>query len=127
MVKLHSMNEIKKSINKKLPTINYTYKNIILYLIILLVCIISLYYIYTYFINVYFNNSVTVINGSSEVETVKRPFLNLQAVKKDGSEVKTNIIFITHSFSRDDILCINICIVIKIVFTSLCGVAKIMG
>ena len=102
MVKLYSMNEIKKSINKKLPTINYTYKNIILYLIILLVCIISLYYIYTYFINVYFNNSVTVINGSSEVETVKRPFLNLQAVKKDGSEVKTNIIFITHSFSRDD-------------------------
>ena len=93
------MNEIKKSITKKIPTINYTYKTIILYVITLLVCIISLYYIYKYFLNTYFNN---VINGGSEAETVKRPFLNLQAVKKDGSEVKTNIIFITHSFSRDD-------------------------
>lgn len=99
MTKLYSVNEIKKLINKKLPTIKHRYKNRILYLITLLVLIISLYYIYKYFINNYFN---IAFDKSSKAETVKRPFLNLQAVKKDGSEVETNIIFITHSFFRDD-------------------------
>ena len=36
------------------------------------------------------------------VEVMKRPFLNLYAVMKDGTEKATNIGFITHHFTRDD-------------------------
>ena len=107
MVNLISLKQLKKSINTILPININTYKNknYIVYTILCILSIITLYCFYSYIIN---NQSITtlfsntIINGSVEVETVKRPFLNLQAVKKDGSEVKTNIIFITHSFSRDD-------------------------
>ena len=108
MVNLISFKEFKKSLNSITPiTINtyYKNKNYIVYTILCILSLITLYCLYTYITN---NHSITtlfsnnIINGSVEVETVKRPFLNLQAVKKDGSEVKTNIIFITHSFSRDD-------------------------
>jgi hypothetical protein len=33
---------------------------------------------------------------------MKRPFLNMWGVRKDGSEFLTNIIFITHPFTRDE-------------------------
>jgi len=108
MVNLISFKEFKKSIKYITPiTINtyYKNKNYIVYTILCVLSLITLYCLYNYIIN---NQSITtlfynnIINGSEEVETVSRPFLNLQAVKKDGSEVKTNIIFITHSFSRDD-------------------------
>lgn len=108
MVNLISFKEFKKSLNSITPiTINtyYKNKNYIVYTILCILSLITLYCLYTYITN---NHSITtlfsnnIINASVEVETVKRPFLNLQAVKKDGSEVKTNIIFITHSFSRDD-------------------------
>ena len=77
---------------------NYTYKNIIIGSIVLLVCIIGIYYLYKYLRK----NNIIITNFDNQVETVKRPFLNLYAVKKDGTEIATNIIFITHSFTRDD-------------------------
>ena len=82
---------------KKLK-LEYSNKNIIIGSIVFFVCIIALYYIYKYIKIDYFNKDIK----NMQVEVVKRPFLNLYAVKKDGSEVATNIIFITHSFTRDD-------------------------
>lgn len=40
------------------------------------------------------------------VSQMKRPFLNLYGIKKDNTEILTNIIFITHPFTRDS--CIEI-------------------
>jgi len=77
---------------------NYTYKNIIIGSIVLLACIIGIYYLYKYLRK----NNIIITNFDNQVEIVKRPFLNLYAVKKDGTEIATNIIFITHSFTRDD-------------------------
>ena len=37
-----------------------------------------------------------------EVPSMKRPFLNMWAVRKDGSEFLVNIVFITHPFTRDE-------------------------
>jgi len=34
------------------------------------------------------------------VEKMNRPFLNMYAVNKDNSEMMTNIVFITHPFTR---------------------------
>jgi hypothetical protein len=36
------------------------------------------------------------------VEQMYRPFLNMYAVKKDNTEIMTNIVFITHPFTRDE-------------------------
>jgi len=36
------------------------------------------------------------------VEKMNRPFLNMYAVNKDNSEIMTNIVFITHPFTRDE-------------------------
>ncbi len=41
-------------------------------------------------------------NSIKEVPNMKRPFLNMWAVRKDGSEFLVNIVFITHPFTRDD-------------------------
>jgi len=112
-----SIKNIKKSIKKSYNNINintnnkiYSNKHIIIGSIVFLVCIISLYYIYKYFRGIDVSNGSTDVSGSvdsnniknMQVEVVKRPFLNLYAVKKDGAEVATNIVFITHSFTRDE-------------------------
>ena len=112
-----SIKNIKKSIKKSYNNINintnnkiYSNKNIIIGSIVFLVCIISLYYIYKYFRGIDVSNGSIDVSGSvdsnniknMQVEVVKRPFLNLYAVKKDGAEVATNIVFITHSFTRDE-------------------------
>jgi len=77
---------------------SYTYKNIIIGSIVFLVCIIGIYYLYNYLKK----NNIIITNFDNQIEVVKRPFLNLYAVMKDGKEVITNIVFITHSFTRDD-------------------------
>ena len=77
---------------------SYTYKNIIIGSIVFLVCIIGIYYLYNYLKK----NNIIITNFDNQIEVVKRPFLNLYAVTKDGKEVITNIVFITHSFTRDD-------------------------
>ena len=101
--KFNNMKKNKKSI-----------KNVIIGSIILLVCIYSIYYLYKYFRRDNFtnidsdsDNKPTVSSNAIDVknmkvDVVKRPFLNLYAVKKDGSEIATNIVFITHSFTRDE-------------------------
>ncbi len=40
--------------------------------------------------------------GFGEVPAMKRPFLNMYGVRKDGSEFLVNIAFITHPFTRDE-------------------------
>ena len=48
------------------------------------------------------NDKINYLNSGTIVPNMKRPFLNLYAVMKDGSEKTTNIVFITHHFTRDD-------------------------
>ena len=95
IVGMKSMGSMSSMISKNY---NYSCKNIIICSIILLVCIIAIYYLYKYLKK----NNIIITNFDNQIETVKRPFLNLYAVKKDGTEIATNIIFITHSFTRDD-------------------------
>ena len=98
--------EFKKPINlsknKNNDNKTYTTKNIIIGTIIFFLCIISLYYFYKYLRTDYFGTKNNTDIKNLTVEVVKRPFLNLYAIMKDGSEKTTNIIFITHSFTRDD-------------------------
>jgi hypothetical protein len=47
----------------------------------------------------YIYNKVT---HKIEVTTMKRPFLNVYAVKKDGTEHLINIVLVTHPFTRDE-------------------------
>ena len=105
------MSKVSKDNRKslKIGKLNYSNKNIIIGSIVFSVCIISIYYIYKYFKRVKNNNDGSSGEGysndngkSQEIEVVKRPFLNLYAVMKDGSEKITNVIFITHSFTRDE-------------------------
>ena len=77
-------------------TIGYSFKHIIIGLITLIVILWVIITIYKqYFM-------VVTGNTNKQIPIMKRPFLNLYAVKKDGTEVLTNIVFITHSFTRDD-------------------------
>ena len=107
-----SIQDIKKSLklgNSNTSKKIYSNKHIIIGSIVFLVCIVGLYYLYKYFSSRVSGASDS--SGSSvdtndiknmKVEVVKRPFLNLYAIKKDDSEVATNIVFITHSFTRDE-------------------------
>lgn len=47
----------------------------------------------------YIYNKVT---GKVEVTLMKRPFLNMYAVKKDGTEHMINVVLVTHPFTRDE-------------------------
>lgn len=95
------MLSIKKSIkilDKKLSTptpINgYSCKSVLLGLISLLVMLYVLYSLYRYW---YSSRS-----NFGDVPTMKRPFLNMWGVRKDGTEFLVNIVFITHPFTRDE-------------------------
>jgi hypothetical protein len=85
---------------KKIETIVTTKnKQFYIYLGTVIVLLLIAYGLY------HFYNSSSISNNYKKgtiVPTVNRPFLNLFAVKKDGSEVATNIIFITHAFTRDE-------------------------
>lgn len=65
--------------------------------ILAVLLILATWFIYTRYISDRYNRE-----GFSEVPTMKRPFLNMWGVRKDGSEFLTNIAFITHPFTRDD-------------------------
>uniref|UniRef100_A0A6C0HMR0 Glycosyl transferase family 1 domain-containing protein n=1 Tax=viral metagenome TaxID=1070528 RepID=A0A6C0HMR0_9ZZZZ len=69
------------------------YKKIILTLIVILI-LTSFIYGARYVYNKY--------TGKLDVIQMKRPFLNVYAVKPDGSEIMTNIVLITHPFTRDE-------------------------
>ena len=40
----------------------------------------------------------------SSVAKMERPFLNCYAIDKNGNEITTNIVFITHPFTREDLI-----------------------
>jgi hypothetical protein len=88
---------ISSSITKSKKTLEtttgYTYKQIILGVIISTVIVLALWGVYRWYINKY-----TI----QEVPSMKRPFLNMWGVRKDGSEFLTNIVFISHPFTRDE-------------------------
>jgi hypothetical protein len=79
-----SMNRIKK----------YSTGKILLGFVTLLVIAAVLWWLYTWW--------RAGGRNLSEVPSMKRPFLNMLGVKKDGSEFQVNIIFITHPFTRDE-------------------------
>jgi hypothetical protein len=114
-------NKSLKQLNTKIDkTIGYSNKNIIIGFITVVVLIYVCVKLYNWYSQGFkFNydnndndnnnnndNSVSkeIVNysKSGNVPTMKRPFLNLYAVMKDGKEIATNIVFITHSFTRDD-------------------------
>lgn len=61
--------------------------------IVIFCCIIYLLYNLTIRIKKINNNTVAMM---------KRPFLNMWGVRKDGTEFLVNIVFITHPFTRDE-------------------------
>ena len=85
--------------NKIAKYTKYSTKKILISVITIFIIIYSCLLIYRYFFS---SGSGGSSNGSNEIPVVKRPFLNLYAVMKDGRDVLTNIVFITHSFTRDD-------------------------
>ena len=111
MTKL-SLQDIRKSLKKGYNTINtdtniktYSNKHILIGSIVFLVCLVGIYYLYKYFRGSSLEGITDVKSNNiknMQVEVMKRPFLNLYAVKKDGTEIATNIVFITHSFTRDE-------------------------
>ena len=91
-----SVKSIKQFDNQVEKTVGYSTKSIIIGLVTVLIFIYVVMRLYRWY-------STSRISGFvGEVPTMKRPFLNLYAVMKDGKEVATNIGFITHSFTRDD-------------------------
>jgi len=111
-------NNISKSIKyaKQIDTkieknVGYSTKHIIIGFITVIVALYVCMKLYRwYFKTSSFSNDNSNSNNdenidyskSGTVEVMKRPFLNLYAVMKDGTEKATNIGFITHSFTRDD-------------------------
>lgn len=89
---------VRKSFKQIEETTGYSTKNILIGLVTVLVALGALYWLILKYKASYGVNFKT----GEIVPVMKRPFLNLYIVKKDGSEVASNIIFITHSFTRDD-------------------------
>jgi hypothetical protein len=81
--------------SKKLldTTIRHDSKQIIIGIVFCIVIALALWGVYRWYINKY---------TLQEVPSMKRPFLNMWGVRKDGSEFLTNIVFITHPFTRDE-------------------------
>jgi hypothetical protein len=73
----------------------YTTRDILICVGILIIIITLIWGIY----NLYFGK---YREGFGEVPAMKRPFLNMYGVRKDGSEFLVNIAFITHPFTRDE-------------------------
>ena len=89
---------VRKSFKQIEETTGYRTKNILIGFLTVLVVLGALYWLILKYKTRYAVNFKT----GEIVPVMKRPFLNLYIVKKDGSEVASNIIFITHSFTRDD-------------------------
>jgi len=101
-----------KQFDTKIETnLGYSTKDIIIGVIIVIVALYVFITFYRWFTNTsgFSNDNGNENNDenidyskSGNVPVMKRPYLNLYAVMKDGSEKATNIIFLTHSFTRDD-------------------------
>jgi len=71
----------------------YSTKHILLGLTTLIIIASVLYGLYKWYLSK---------TGVIEVPNMKRPFLNMWGVRKDGTEFLVNIVFITHPFTRDE-------------------------
>ena len=71
------------------------------YHIIYLACMIIIICILIYILYMVYKSN-RLFNNSNNVPNMKRPFLNMWAVNKDGNEFLVNIVFITHPFTRDE-------------------------
>ena len=89
---------VRKSFKQIEETTGYSTKHILIGLVTVLVVIGALYWLILKYKASYGVNFKT----GEIVPVMKRPFLNLYIVKKDGSEVASNIIFISHHFTRPD-------------------------
>ena len=79
----------------KTPTVmGYSTGKILLGLVTLLAVAAVLWWIYTWWRG--------GVRNLKEVPSMKRPFLNMWGVRKDGTEFLVNIVFITHPFTRDE-------------------------
>jgi hypothetical protein len=95
------MQSIRKKINNSIRTSNrivenktgYSLNKVLLGLTTLIVVFIALWWMYKWW-----RKGI----DPKEVPQMKRPFLNMWAVRKDGSEYLVNIVFITHPFTRDE-------------------------
>jgi len=89
-----SINSIDKKISKPYVA-GYSNKHFIIGLITLIIIAYALWKLYKYW-------QSRTANSSSDILNMKRPFLNMYGVRKDGSEFLINIAFITHPFTRDE-------------------------
>ena len=90
---------------------NTNIKNILYGLIFMILCIIlwqtHIYYTYNTYntihnIEKFIDVHEYTENNDNNVVVMKRPFLNLWGVRKNNTEFLTNIVFITHPFTRDE-------------------------
>ena len=89
---------VRKSFKQIEETTGYSTKHILIGLVTVLVVLGALYWLILKYKASYGVNFRT----GEIVPVMKRPYLNLYIVKKDGSEVASNIIFISHHFTRPD-------------------------
>ena len=89
-----SIKNIDKKLSTHTPINGYSYKSVLLGLFVILVMLYVLYSLYRYW---YSSRS-----NFSDIPNMKRPFLNMWGVRKDGTEFLVNIVFITHPFTRDE-------------------------
>ena len=95
------MKTIKKLDTQIEKNIGYSTKHIIIGFITVVVALYVLMRLYKW----YFASAGDISESNKTTDiipTMKRPFLNLYAVMKDKREIATNIVFITHHFTRDD-------------------------
>lgn len=85
---------ITSGIRNKQSMTGYSISKILIGLATLLVVAAVLWWIYTWW--------HSGGRDLKEVPNMKRPFLNMWGVRKDGSEFLVNIVFITHPFTRDE-------------------------
>ena len=94
---MEQIKNIRKNIStsiriRNLPNIKgYSTSKICLGLVMLLVIVVVLFWMYN-----------RRGRDLKEVPNMKRPFLNMWGVRKDGTEFLVNIVFITHPFTRDE-------------------------
>ena len=111
----NSSNSVRKSIKyvKQIDTqieknVGYSTKHIIIGVITVMITLYVCMRIYRWYFTTGFSNGngndniVVNYSKSGNVPVMKRPFLNLYCVMKDGTEKASNIVFITHHFTRDD-------------------------
>jgi glycosyltransferase involved in cell wall biosynthesis len=80
----------------------YSNKHIIIGLITLIICLYALWRLYKWYSNCNGNSNGNGNGNGNGVPNMKRPYLNMWGIRKDGTEFLVNIVFITHPFTRDE-------------------------